>query len=55
MDRVERALIRIERAVDRGAMSPAVSNIPGPDTELRARVAAALGELDAIIREAQHG
>ena len=55
MDRVERALIRIERAVDRGAMSAAVPAASGPDMELRSKVAAALGELDEIIREAQHG
>ena len=55
MDRVERALIRIERAVDRGAMGAAAPAASEPDGDLRAKVAAALGELDEIIREAQHG
>ena len=45
-DRAERALIRIERAVERGAMSP------GQDDGLREKVAGALAELDDIIREA---
>jgi hypothetical protein len=49
VDRVERALIRIERAVERGAMDH------GRDEKLRAQVTAALGELDQIIREAEHG
>ena len=46
MDRAERALLRIERAVERGSMSE------GRDENLRATVAEALGELDSIIREA---
>jgi hypothetical protein len=51
VDRVERALVRIERAVERGAMHQ-----PGErDEKLRAQVAAALGEIDQIIREAEHG
>ena len=54
VDRVERALLRIERAVDRGAMdSGAKGN--GRDEQLRSRVAEALGELDQIIREAEGG
>ena len=48
MDRAERALLRIERAVERGAMHDE------RDDQLRTRVAEALGELDAIIREAAH-
>ena len=48
MDRAERALLRIERAVERGAMHEE------RDDRLRAKVAEALGELDAIIREAAH-
>jgi len=48
MDRAERALLRIERAVERGAMDD------GRDESLRTKVAEALGELDSIIREASH-
>ena len=48
MDRAERALLRIERAVERGSMSE------DRDENLRAKVAEALGELDSIIREASH-
>jgi hypothetical protein len=48
VDRVERALLRIERAVERGAMNQG----GGRDERLRARVTEALGELDTIIREA---
>jgi hypothetical protein len=46
MERAERALLRIERAVERGPMQQ------GHDDNLRAKVAEALGELDSIIREA---
>ena len=46
MDRAERALIRIERAVERGSMHE------GRDDGLRDRVAGALAELDDIIRAA---
>ena len=49
MDRAERALIRIERAIERGSMHE------GKDHALRARVADALAELDIIIREASNG
>jgi hypothetical protein len=49
MDRAERALLRVERAVERGAMGE------GKDAGLRAKVADALAELDIIIREASHG
>lgn len=49
MDRAERALLRIERSVERGAMRPTVN---GRDDALRAKVADALAELDDIIREA---
>ena len=49
MDRAERALLRIERAIERGPMDD------GKDLELRAKVADALAELDVIIREASHG
>ena len=48
MDRAERALLRIERAIDRGPMDE------GKDMALRAKVADALAELDVIIREASH-
>jgi hypothetical protein len=46
MDRAERALLRIERAVERGSMHE------GRDDKLRANVAEAIAELDAIIRDA---
>ena len=46
MDRAERALIRIERAVERGTMPSS------QDDHLREKVAGALAELDVIIREA---
>ncbi len=49
MERVERALLRIERAAERETMGQ------GRDDKLRARVADALGELDAIIAEAGRG
>ena len=55
VERVERALVRIERAVDRGTMAPAGVRSDGRDEQLRAKVAAALGELDELIREAEHG
>jgi hypothetical protein len=48
MDRAERALIRIERAIERDTMQP------GKDEALRAKVADALAELDIIIREASN-
>ena len=46
MDRAEHALVRIERAVERGTMSE------GRDEDLRGKIAGALAELDDIIREA---
>jgi demethoxyubiquinone hydroxylase (CLK1/Coq7/Cat5 family) len=49
MDRAERALLRIERAVERGAM------YQGQDEKLRSKVAEALAELDSIIQEAGRG
>ena len=55
VDRVERALLRIERAVERGAMSQNSPPSNGRDEQLRARVAEALDELDQIIREAERG
>jgi hypothetical protein len=55
VDRVERALLRIERAVERGAMTQNRSPSNGRDEQLRVRVAEALGELDQIIREAERG
>lgn len=51
VERAERALIRIERAIERGAMRDAGS---GRDDALRAKVAGALAELDDIIREASN-
>jgi hypothetical protein len=49
MDRAERALLRIERAIERGAMDE------GKDSALRSRVAEALAELDDIIGETGRG
>jgi hypothetical protein len=46
MDRAERALLRIERAIERGSMHE------GRDDKLRANVANAIAELDTIIKEA---
>jgi hypothetical protein len=46
MDRAERALLRVERAVERGAMEQ------GGDGSLRKKVAEVLAELDDIISEA---
>jgi hypothetical protein len=46
MDRAERALLRIERSVERGAASS------GRDEALRSKVAGVLTELDELIREA---
>jgi len=48
MDRAERALLRIERAIERETMHE------NKDGALRAKVADALAELDVIIREATH-
>lgn len=48
MDRAERALLRIERAIERGTMHDS------HDGALRAKVADVLAELDVIIREASH-
>ena len=55
VERVERALVRIERAVDRGALHQPGTSEQGRDEQLRAKVAAALGELDELIREVEHG
>jgi hypothetical protein len=46
MDRAERALLRIDRAIERGAMNES------RDDKLRANVANAIAELDSIIRDA---
>jgi hypothetical protein len=51
MDRAERALLRVERAIERGAMH----DDSGKDFALRSKVADALSELDMIIREASNG
>jgi hypothetical protein len=46
MDRAERALLRIERSVERDALK-------GPaDEQLRQKVSAVLADLDDLIREA---
>jgi hypothetical protein len=47
MDRTERALLRVERAIERGSMHE------GRENGLREKVAGALAELDDIIREAR--
>jgi hypothetical protein len=46
LDRAEQALMRIERAVERGALHDS------KDEALRSRVAGVLSELDELIREA---
>jgi len=46
LDRAERALMRIERSIERGAMNS------GRDEALRSKVAGVLTELDELIREA---
>ena len=46
LDRAEQALMRIERAVERGALHDS------KDETLRSRVAGVLSELDELIREA---
>ena len=48
VDRAERALLRIDRAIERGAMNDS------RDDKLRANVANAIAELDSIIRDAGH-
>ncbi len=45
-DRAERALLRIERSVERGAMHR------GRDDRLRGKVASVVAELDDLIRAA---
>jgi hypothetical protein len=45
-DRAERALLRIERSVERGAMHR------GRDDALRGKVASVVAELDSLIRGA---
>jgi len=45
-DRAERALLRIERSIERGAMHR------GRDDRLRGRVASVVAELDDLIRAA---
>ena len=46
LDRAERALMRIERSIERGALHG------GRDEALRSKVAGVLSELDELIREA---
>ena len=46
MERAERALLRVERAIERGTMHR------GGEDKLRSHVADAIAELDAIIRDA---
>ena len=47
MERAERAMIRIERSVERGAMHR------GRDDALRGKVTDVVAELDELIREAR--
>ena len=47
MERAERALLRIERSVERGAMHR------GRDDALRGKVTDVVAELDELIREAR--
>ena len=47
MERAERALLRIERSVERGAMHR------GRDDALRGKVTDVVAELDQLIREAR--
>ena len=49
MERAERALLRIERSVERGTMSR------GRDDALRGKVADVVAELDELIRSAGRG
>lgn len=51
MERAERALLRIERAVEREAMD----QDEGRDERLRQKVAAAIAELDHIIEGRSRG
>lgn len=46
LDRIERALLRIERSVERGTMHH------GRDDALRGKVASVVAELDELIRTA---
>ena len=48
-------MLRIERAVERGAMDQGGAADQARDEKLRAKVAEALGELDEIIRDAGRG
>ena len=47
MERAERALLRIERSIERGAMHR------GRDDTLRGKVTDVVAELDSLIREAR--
>lgn len=51
MERAERALLRVERSIERGAMH----EDPVRDEELRRKVAAAIAELDHVIETAARG
>jgi len=51
VERAERALLRIERAIDRGAMDDAATR----DQLLREKVAAAIAELDQVIEGSGRG
>lgn len=50
-ERAERALLRVERAIERGAMHKAAP----ADPRLREKVAAAIAELDRVIEGAGRG
>ena len=51
VERAERAMLRVERAVERGALDER----PGRDENLRRKVAAAIAELDHVIEGAGRG
>lgn len=51
VERAERAMLRVERAIERGAMEER----PDRDENLRRKVAAAIAELDHVIEAAGRG
>ena len=51
VERAERAMLRVERAIEREAME----DQPARDEKLREKVAAAIAELDHVIEAAGRG
>ena len=51
VERAERAMLRVERAIERGAMEER----PDRDENLRRKVVAAIAELDHVIEAAGRG